>query len=198
MTNEVIGIQLTSKPFEFSQFQKPENNLITTQEWLKTAKEVHRFPYVTLYKYLQVEPGIAEWYIAVDSKGLTQYAVRVEDVKALPLRAACQVGVWRNPQAATTKIAASVFWDVLFLQHDMISDKVQTEHGQRFWSYRIAEAFDKNLCVYFLKLRESKIVEILRMKSLDDFVDRAPLIWGADLKMQKVRLAITKNPIHFT
>lgn len=198
---EVLAIQLTSKPFAFEQFALSDvMNASTTRQWLEGSKLVGDLGQATLYRRSSVEEGQPiDWIFAVDSKGLTRYCVKVADVKAPPLRAGCQVGVWSDPGFAVTKrFAPQVFWEVLFEQHDIISDQIQTDFGRRFWINRIGEAYEKNLCVYFLNLTGQKIVEVKRLRTIDDFNEVSTKVWGSELKMRNIRLAITKNPLHFS
>jgi hypothetical protein len=197
---EVLAIQLTKKAFAFEQFSLSDiMNARVTSEWLGDAKEVSDLGQATLFRRFTVEDGQpVEYFFAVDGEGLTRYCVKVADIKAPPLRAGCQVGVWSDPEFATpVRFAPKVFWEVLFERHDIISDQIQTDFGRRFWINRIGEAYGKNLCVYLLELRGSKIIKSPRIRTVDDFNKMITKIWGSELKMRNIRLAITKNPLRF-
>lgn len=198
---EILAIQLTSKPFVFDEFSDlGTKNRKTTEHWLTESTEVGDLGRAMLYKRRTVEDGLPiEWFFAVDPNGITHYVVKVADIKASPLRAGCQVGVWSDPGFATTvRFAPRVFWEVLFDQHDIISDTIQTEFGRRFWINRVGEAYGKDLCVYWLDLKGQKIRNMRRIKTIDDFNDMSPKIWGSAVAMRSVRLAITKNPLKFS
>ena len=198
---EVLAIQLTKKPFAFEEFALSDQmNAKVTAEWLEDAKEVGDLGQATLYRRNEVEEGQPiEYFFAVDGDGLTRYCVKVADVKTPPLRAGCQVGVWSDPEFAVTKrFAPTVFWDVLFERHDIISDQIQTDFGRRFWINRIGEAYGKNLCVYLLELKGAKIIKSPRIRTIEDFNKMSTKIWGSELKMRNIRLAITKNPLTFS
>jgi len=200
MRQRIEAIQLSRKPFEFEEFATLASNQSTTSEWMPRSTHIMDLVNADLYRRISIdEEGPIEWFFAVDREtSLTQYAVKVADVHLPPLRAGCQVGVWADQNFATpTPFAATVFWEILFARHDMISDKIQTEFGRRFWIKRIGEAYQKHLCIYLLKVSGSKIVYIERLRTIQNFNGKLRDIWGSGVKMQNVRLAITKNPLRF-
>lgn len=198
--SRIEAIQLTRQPFEFKEFANQEINKQTTDEWLLDSIHIMDLMNSDLYKKTLFDEGLVEWYFAVDkATKITQYAVKVADIHIPPLRAGCQVGVWSDPEFATPfRFAPKIFWEVLFVKHDMISDKIQTDFGKRFWVGRIGEAYTKQLYVYMMKVKGSKIVEIHRLHTLEDFNLNRPLIWGKSIKSQSIRLAITKRPLKFS
>jgi len=197
---EVLAIQLTTQPFEFEQFSDSDLNSKTTRLWLDDSEKVLDLGQAMLFKRFAVEEGVPiEYFFAVDVHDITRYCVKVADVKASPLRAGCQVGVWSDPEfASPRRFAPHVFWEVLFKRHDIISDSIQTNFGRRFWINRIGEAYSKNLCVYFLNLKGPKIAEVRRLRTIEDFNAMSTKVWGSEVKMRNIRLAITKNPLHFS
>jgi hypothetical protein len=198
---ELNAIQLTHKPFLFDEFKNDEQNVATTKEWMtQTPKKVFDLGFdTTLYHRLDTTGGeVHDWYFAVNGER-TVYAVRVGTVKVLPINALCQVGVWaaKSGWAVPKRFAPTVFWDFLFVKANLISDSIQTEYGKAFWLNRIAEAFDKNLCVYWVRIEGSSIKEVYRMGENARGVELLNKVWGDAVKMQEIRLLITKHPLHF-
>lgn len=198
---KVEAIQLTHKPFLFEQFKNDEQNLRTTELWLRetpTAALELGFG-TTLYRRMDSSDGeYHDWYFAVKGNR-TVYAVRVGSVKAHPINALCQVGVWSSENFAVPKrFAPTVFWNFLFEKANIISDCIQTPFGRRFWLTRISEAHQKQLPVYWVRLKAGSIKECYRLWDDDKRDARLEKAWGDTIAMQEIRLLITKHPLQFT
>jgi hypothetical protein len=69
----------------------------------------------------------------------------------LPKKAAFQAKVWRSGGLIEPRrFVRNTFWKLIFSKNRLaISDKVQSDEGERFWKDRIAEAIrDPNLSTY--------------------------------------------------
>lgn len=200
---ESKSIQLTNQPFTPKGFE-PANNAATTAGLLAhtNCELIHTFSDgYELYGVRELGHGT---YFVPMLDGSAGYVVHYENVRFWPLDALCQVGVWRNPKfLSADPVAQLVFWNVLLPRFGaMVSDRIQTEHGMRFWTRALGRAFSKGKNVYFLKLNtegtHGKVIEIYRVQSPLDFEKRfAAQAWGPDLKDQKIRLAITDKKIFF-
>ena len=104
--------------------------------------------------------------------------------------------VWTDVEAIYIKhLAARIFWTKLFPKFDFIlTDSEQTWDGRRFWQYRIGDAFDKGLKVYFYDFSDHKLV---KMNSTTDFQQFASQydIWGNYPKHLLKRMVITKHEL---
>lgn len=196
---KVLAIQTTTDPFYFPEFQNLEENIKVTKAriiggatrvWLIRNKvEVYReHDKGGIFRYFAVEKG-------VDPQP-SIYCVHVRYANVKPLRAGCQVGVWVDQSdSITVGISKDIFWHILFRDHDMISDSVQTSFGQRFWMNRVTEALEAGYFVYRIRFWDNKIKEAKAFLNLDAFRAALPQLWGADAHKQKIRLVIALRPL---
>jgi hypothetical protein len=88
------------------------------------------------------------------------YLVQWKEIfhKLVGHHAISQVAVWRDQHAARAKgIVQRIFWEHLLPIYEvLITDALQTPDGKRFWTNRVAEAFEHHLRVYYLNLLPSK------------------------------------------
>lgn len=88
--------------------------------------------------------------------------------------------VWTDPilhELYLSGIPKQVFFEYLLPEfHVVITDSCQTWYGKRFWQYRITNAIQMGLFVYFYDFKE-KI--LLRLNEIDDLnrIDKAHNVW---------------------
>lgn len=144
--------------------------------------------------------------IFVPDAGKIRYYMRYKEHKFIPISAFCQLEVWRDPWWAGPysregTLADIIFRHILFSKQDaIVSDKLQTAYGKKFWMRQIDWALDSNLCVYYLKVsgeNTGKVIEIIRLRSPEDLDNYEAKIWGNDIKFRRIRVLITKTPVKF-
>lgn len=106
--------------------------------------------------------------------------------------------VWLDPRAHLSyleRIPAKIFFDYLLPKfHTILTDSEQTWHGRRFWEYRIAEAFNKNLNVYFFNFENRQIMKLNSFDELSDF-QMTYDIWGDSPRHKMKRMVITDKEL---
>jgi hypothetical protein len=202
MSTKVEAVQLSTDPFYFPEYSTNESNIETTTKfitegatrvWLRNGISVFRIASgKLLISYFAVDLGRKPW--------TTIYCVKVDySAHIKPLRAACQMGVWKDVRgtAKAAGLATDIFWKILFKNHDMIADKVQTHFGYDFWSKRIREAFRYNYHVYSVRIKDEKIKNAKEITSIEQFEQVQDSIWGPDITDQWKRIVIALKPLEF-
>jgi hypothetical protein len=102
-------------------------------------------------------------------------------------RAISQVAVWRDQLDPRSQgMAWRIFWEHLLPIHQvLLTDALQTPDGKRFWTNRVAEAFEHGLNVYYLNLLPASPDnqrELIRIRDAQHFADLAAEkdFWGRD------------------
>ncbi len=64
---------------------------------------------------------------------------------------ATQIKVWATIAPGMVGIAADIFFNTMLAEYDtMVSDRVQTDDGRKFWLRRMAEALQKGMYIGLL------------------------------------------------
>jgi hypothetical protein len=93
-------------------------------------------------------------------------------LRKLNVRGISQIKLWRS--AAPRGLTAHVFWNVLLpLTGVMISDNVQTNSGQKFWTDSITEALLRGAFVYLVNTVDGTIHPILDRNDYEATGDKA-------------------------
>lgn len=104
--------------------------------------------------------------------------------------------VWTNDSFEYTKhYPQKIFFrDLLPKFGNIITDSEQTWDGKRFWVYRIIDAFNMGLNVYFYDFGSHNII---KMNDMNDFVQAQSTydIWGVSNAHSMKRMIITKNQL---
>jgi len=89
-----------------------------------------------LYKTLQ------EVFFVSNDTGLIDYYMKYKNGQIPGLgQCATQVKVWRRAGIGVRNLTSIVFYEIMLREFDtMVSDRVQTEDGQRFWIDRLSES----------------------------------------------------------
>lgn len=202
MSIPVEAVRLLTIDFEFPELDTDTKNIETTTKrilegatrvWLRKGLSVFRI----------AEGGLPVCYFAVDfdvKPWRTVYCVKVDyEAHIKPLRAACQVGVWKDvsEDMRTRGLATDIFWKILFKNHDMIADASQTRFGYSFWIGRIQEAFRYNYHVYSMRVKDGKIKDAREIKTPEQFSIERDSIWGSKSTDEYKRVVITLNTVPF-
>lgn len=122
--------------------------------------------------------------------------------KLIGHKAISQVAVWRDALDPRSKgIAAKIFWEHLLPIHEvMMTDTMQTPDGKRFWTNRVAEAFEHRLRVYYLNLLPAPATgerELIEIHDLQHFADlaREKDFWGREDLHQARKIIISDKEL---
>ena len=104
--------------------------------------------------------------------------------------------VWIDPGAPYIRgYPQNIFFNYLLPKFStIITDSEQTWDGRRFWNWRIIDAFNMNLNVYFYDFANHKIV---KMNNVDDFRQAQSIydIWGNTNRHLMKRMLITNKEL---
>lgn len=108
--------------------------------------------------------------------------VVVTQIVDLRCRPASQMLVWRSPDqshsAALRDLASNVFFNYVLERYDVIlSDNTHTGDGKFFWQRQMSSALARNLYVYFYRMMEARLEQILNQAALDELDET---LWGDD------------------
>jgi hypothetical protein len=202
MKQRLEAVQLMSGDFSFQEFETDEKNIENTTKWiLDGAVRVWLRNGISVFRI--AEGPVPVRYFAVDynqKPWRCVYCVKVDySAYIKPLRAACQAGVWKdvNEDLRTKGLATDIFWKILFKNHDMIADTIQTRFGYQFWLSRIQEAYRYNYHIYSMRIKDGKIKEAQEIKTSQQFIERRSSIWGPKATDRFKRIVITLNKIDF-
>lgn len=101
-----------------------------------------------------------------------------------------QVLVWRNPKVGVgpAGVAHHVFFNVLLPKYGaLVTDRLQTQRGQQFWEFAVAEALRRGLIVELLNQSKQKTK---RVHSTEELYGLRDTIWGPTLWFRDVLLVI--------
>lgn len=187
-------------PTDFNLKNRPYNIKVTKQ-WLrkKNKQPLESFEngMYTLYE-------MPRSYILVNNKDpnapfmvyMMQYQVNFHNRAWGP--AAQQVAVWRDPfEKISRGVTERIFFDYLLQNyHTVITDSMQTPDGERFWEYRIGDAFDRTgVYVYYVSfIAPKEIIEIKNDQQLRDIANNKQ-IWGEAHANQARRIIITTKQL---
>lgn len=132
-------------------------------------------------------------YYWVANEGRLVWLVKFKRIKNswLPMHAVTQVMLWRDDdEILAANFTSKMFFDFVLAKHAaVISDKEQTEAGERFWKRRLVEAMQKQLAVAFVDFNRQTVDQI---ESLDELRDVFKVAWGPDKKHIGFRWMIWK------
>lgn len=119
---------------------------------------------------------------------------KTDHISMIGEAAATQILVWASVNFPIS-VAKLVFFEHLLPAHNVIAtDGKQTTDGRRFWKNRVADAFSRDLWVYFADL-VSTPRKLIRITDSAEFVKLAPQIWGATEKFRARKLLISNHPL---
>lgn len=108
-----------------------------------------------------------------------------------------QVALWRDTDNLHSKnLPSYVFFDYLLKEfHTIMVDSQQTKDGKRFWMNRVAEAFDKELFVYYAKIMSPRV--LTRFIDKDEFTEAVHSIpiWGESIHFQDKKVIISDHEL---
>jgi hypothetical protein len=110
----------------------------------------------------------------------------------LPKPALTQVMLWRdNNVVLKAGFTSRMFFGFILKRHGAIlSDKEQTEAGERFWKLRLEEAFEKKLKIAFVNFNDQSVTEVTSAAHLQSFYAKA---WGPNKVHLSYRWMIWKE-----
>lgn len=198
-----VAVQLTSETF-VPEILKGTRNERTLTTFLKdpACLVVGAYGDNNIYRIKHSLEG----YYFVPEDDRIQYLLHYKTHRFVPIDAVCQLEVWRDPRMMAPHegptLAQEVFRNVLLAKYGaVISDKIQTVFGKRFWQQEIRHALSSGKCVYYLKLsgtETGQVQEIVRVRDWPHFKQEVlPFVWGTDLKHQLIRLLIANQPVQF-
>lgn len=122
------------------------------------------------------------------------YYVKTVDVKIKRLgQHVVQVEVWRSNDIGVNGIAKKVFFDYLLpRRHVMVTDRMQTPDGKRFWIDVVEKAFNNSMYVYIYDMNTGDLIEV---NDSADYATKLKQIYGSTDKFKKVVVAISVNKI---
>lgn len=109
----------------------------------------------------------------------------------LPKQSTTQVALWRGgsvllPRATSSKL----FFTIVFKRTGcMLSDRLQTEEGKRFWLDRMGDAIEDGLHVGLADFDNQTVTEV---STVDEINDLANISWGLEPKFRNKRWMIWK------
>jgi len=112
---------------------------------------------------------IGRKYFVLDlKKERIVYYMQWEERKIFNHKAAYQVLVWSDATVPEIKgFALGVFFDILLSENDLVvTDRLQTHLGKRFWEMSITKALRESLYVYALDLNQNTKKRIYNVDEL--------------------------------
>jgi len=181
---------------EFS-FNDPVINRKLFNDLEKRKKKVIKeFGDYVLYEY--------PTYIALihlPSKSVA-YLVRFELKKVFGKKGVTQIVLWRqegnnfvaNLMVGGLKLTAFVFFKVLLEKNDcIVTDRMQTQMGKRFWQDRIGSALANGYFVYFVNQVSKKAIRITEDNKRE--IEDTYKIWAEDESAKDRKIAICKEEL---
>lgn len=108
-----------------------------------------------------------------------------------------QASVWRNLSVPNTLgWPEKIFFEYLLpTYHVIITDSQQSFDGRKFWMNRIANAFNRNLNVYYCDFSSNKLTKIEDSHHWVDFHRKTPYIWSKQPASKMKRMVITDKVV---
>lgn len=132
-------------------------------------------------------------YYWIEHQGRIVWLVKYEVIKRnwLPNHTTTQVALWRGGTVIFSSQASSkLFFNIVFKRTGCIlSDRVQTEDGKRFWTSRIRDSLQKKLHVALVDFSKKLITEVSSLRDVENLSDSA---WGNMRSNQNLRWMIWK------
>lgn len=96
-------------------------------------------------------------YVVADTKLITYFMEYVAAQRGIFGKSATQIKVWASIAPGMVGITGDVFFNIILAEYDtMVSDRVHTDDGRKFWLRRMAEALQKGMHIGLLD--HSKII----------------------------------------
>jgi homogentisate 1,2-dioxygenase len=149
--------------------------------------------------YQVVKSKEHEIYAVDEEEGRIVYYVRyeVQAAEFVDEDWATQVLVWKGTLSApkTEGLPKHIFFTyVLPLTGTSVSDGEQTTDGERFWKYRIADAFAvKKYKVYLVDFNQKKVVKFKTRDEYEALLGTKNDPWGDTAWHKGIRLAISDH-----
>lgn len=127
------------------------------------------------------------------------YYMQYQRSRILKISAITQIKVWASTSRPDvtesfkgTTLTGYIFFEHLLPKADLIvTDRMQTQAGRRFWEKRIASAFSKGLNVYGI---EQNNKALKKFNSYEEVIkDYKSFFYGDDHKYQARKLGISPN-----
>lgn len=136
------------------------------------------------------------YFLRDESTDEVVYYMKYKRVRGSGLKSGRQVMVYAKYQDYLASGAAKeIFWNHILPRFDsMISDRLQTRHGQQFWLNRVTEALKSNIPVY-LPQRSSPGPALTQITSDRQMRELLPTIWGSEPRFGYVFLMISLSPL---
>lgn len=112
--------------------------------------------------------------------------------------AICQTGVWNSGKGSYSQhLGSKVVFEIVLKEYKtLISDRLQTASGRRYWNRLMTEASGKMLTVGLVD-EKSGNVSMPESKGLESYEDwsehKGPISYGYDPKFQRLRFFIKKS-----
>ncbi len=110
----------------------------------------------------------------------------------LPNGTITQVKLWRNTttDVLSKNFTTDMFFKFLLQEHGSImSDRLHTQAGRRFWEIRLMDAFDRK---YNVGLADFHARTLQRISTYDEAGELFPKVWGNKMVNQSLRWVIWK------
>ena len=136
-----------------------------------------------------------KYFVADTSTESIVYFMQWEDRKIFGKKAAYQVLVWSDAGVRDIRgFALGTFFDILLLNNDLIvTDRMQTHLGRRFWEMAIEKALRESFYVYALDLNKKTKQRIYNMTELKS--DKYQEYWTIEKSGQAKLMAISKKAL---
>lgn len=168
---------------------KAEYRVLSANKWKKLVKRIN--DYASIYKHNSK-------YFCLDNKlhELTYFMKYQVGNNGKIGDYVWQSLVWTNPIATYIEgYPQQMFFEFLLPKFGtIITDSEQTWNGKRFWIYRIQDAFNMGLNVYFYDFSTQNII---KMQNYQDFVHAQRMydIWGDTNKHLMKRMLLTNKEL---
>lgn len=136
-----------------------------------------------------------EVFFVSNSSGLIDYYMTYE-TKQLPElgRCATQIKVWRRSGIGVKNITSIVFYDIMLGEFDtLVSDRMQSKDGQRFWIDRLAESLSDGKSIGLID--HNIIIHFDQSKSFPEWIQSVDG-WGKSTDFQEKLFFISKMKTH--
>jgi hypothetical protein len=188
-------------PLKLKQLEDPrQNHKLYKKVSLWTPEAKHLETTSTGIKlYLQSKGKEHELYAIDDEAERIAYYVRYEIQKSSFVDEPwiTQVLVWKSTLSSpkTEGLAKNIFFKyILPVEGTAVSDGEQTADGERFWKYRISDAFaNPKYKVYLVDFNHEKVTKFKSKKEFEALLNTKHDPWGDTAWHKGIRLAISDH-----
>ncbi len=132
-------------------------------------------------------------YFWIEFQNLIVWLVKFEVIHRawLPKKYTTQVALWRGGTVILPSHTSSkLFFSIVFKRTGcMMSDRIQTVDGKRYWTARLGDAIGKGLKVALVDFSKKSIQELNSIQEIHELED---LAWGNMRSNQNLRWMIWK------